>query len=199
MTAGRKREFDKEQALKAAMLVFWEKGYAGASLADLTASMGINKPSLYATFGNKEHLHRRALEWYGKHYGGSNLRILQDETIPVRQRLEKFLDAIAVMQFDKDLPGGCLVSSCASETAGGIIPADTVGEVKNMQVLTENRLMEFFDKAKTSGELGKEFDSSNNAVLIGLLIHGSAIMARSGKQIDEVRAAFALALAGLGF
>jgi AcrR family transcriptional regulator len=199
MAAGRKREFDKEQALKAAMLVFWEKGYAGASLTDLTASMGINKPSLYAAFGNKEHLHRRALELYGKHYGGSNLRILQDETIPVRQRLEKFLDAIAVMQFDKDLPGGCLVSSCVSETAGGIIPADTVGEVKSMQVFTENRLIEFFDKTKANGELGEAFDSSNNAVLIGLLIHGSAIMARSGKQIDEVRAAFALALEGLGF
>ena len=152
---------------------------------------------MYAAFGNKEQLHRCALELYGKHYGGSNLRILLDETLPVRQRLEKFLDAIAVMQFDKDLPRGCLVSSCVSETAGGTIPADTVSEVKSMQLLTENMLIEFFDKARARGELGKQFDSRENALLIGLLIHGSAVMARSGKPIAEVRAAFALALAGL--
>ena len=113
MTAGRKREFDKDKALKAAMLVFWEKGYAGTSMADLTASMGINKPSLYAAFGNKEQLHRRALELYAKHYGGANITRLQDESLPLRQRLSKFLDAVVDMQFDEDLPRGCLVSSCA--------------------------------------------------------------------------------------
>ena len=199
MVAGRKREFDKEKALKAAMLVFWEKGYAAASLTDLTASMGINKPSMYAAFGNKEQLHRSALEMYGKHYGEKNLEILKDESKPVGERLEHFLESIACMQFDKNLPRGCLVSSSVSETASGNLPKDTISEVKDMQVFTENMLIEFFDKAKASGELGKNFNSKTNAVLIGLLIHGSAIMARSGKRIEEVRAAFALALVGLGF
>lgn len=179
------------------MLVFWEKGYAGASLADLTASMGINKPSLYAAFGNKERLHRRALELYAKQYGGAHLTILQDESLPIRERLEKFLDAVARMQFNQGLPRGCLVSSSVSETASGTLPANTVGEVKSMQVLTENRLIECFDEAKASGELGQDFDSRSNAVLIGLLIHGSAVMARSGKPVEEVRKAFALSLAGL--
>ena len=197
VTAGRKREFDKEQALKAAMLVFWEKGYAGASLAELTARMGINKPSLYAAFGNKEQLHRCALGLYGKQYGGSNLAILQDDSLRVRERLEKFLDAVVCMQFDEDLPKGCLVSSSASETASGSLPADTIDEVKSMQVLTENRLIECFDQARVKGELSQEFDSRSNAVLIVLLIHGSAVMARSGKPIEEIRAAFALALTGL--
>jgi AcrR family transcriptional regulator len=199
MVAGRKREFDKEKALKAAMLVFWEKGYAAASLTDLTASMGINKPSMYAAFGNKEQLHRSALEMYGKHYGEKNLEILKDESKPVGERLEHFLESIACMQFDKNLPRGCLVSSSVSETASGNLSKDTIIEVKDMQVLTENMLIEFFDKAKASGELGKNFNSKTNAVLIGLLIHGSAIMARSGKRIEEVRAAFALAMVGLGF
>jgi len=199
VVAGRKREFDKEKALQAAMLVFWEKGYAGASLADLTANMGINKPSMYAAFGNKEQLHRCALEWYGKHYGEKNLEILRDESKPSGERLEIFLESVARMQFDKNLPGGCLVSSSVSETASGTLSADTIGEVKNMQVLTENRLIEFFDKAKANGELDQNFNSKNNALLIALLIHGSAIMARSGKRIEEVRAAFALSLAGLGF
>jgi len=197
VTAGRRREFDKDEALKAAMLVFWEKGYAGASLADLTTSMGINKPSMYAAFGNKEQLHRHALELYGKQYGEKNLKRLQDESKSLRQRLENFLDAIIRMQFDKTLPTGCLVSACAGEAASGVLSSNTVREIKSMQEHTEDMLIAFFDKARASGELDKNFESRINAVLIGLLIHGSAVMARSGKNIDDIRDAFGLMLDGL--
>ncbi len=61
---GRPREFDVEEALAAALRVFWEKGYDGASMTDLTEAMGITRPSLYAAFGNKEELFKRALDLY---------------------------------------------------------------------------------------------------------------------------------------
>ena len=92
---------------------------------------------------------------------------------------------------------GCLVSFCASEAAGGTLPAATVSGVKTMQALTENTLIESFEQARANGELSQNFDCKSNAVLIGLLINGSAAMARGGKPIEEVRAAFALSLAGL--
>jgi AcrR family transcriptional regulator len=63
-TRGRPRAFDIERALDQALRVFWRHGYEGASLAELTAAMGINRPSLYAAFGNKEKLFRRALDHY---------------------------------------------------------------------------------------------------------------------------------------
>ena len=61
---GRPRAFNIEKALDQAMIVFWQKGYEGASLSDLTEAMGINRPSLYAAFGNKEALFRKALDRY---------------------------------------------------------------------------------------------------------------------------------------
>jgi AcrR family transcriptional regulator len=63
-TRGRPREFDTEDALAAALGVFWRKGYDGASLTDLTEAMGITRPSLYAAFGNKEQLFTQALDLY---------------------------------------------------------------------------------------------------------------------------------------
>src|SRR5690348_4805353 len=61
---GRPRSFDVDHALDRALKVFWRKGYEGASLPDLTKAMGINRPSLYAAFGNKEALFRKAIDRY---------------------------------------------------------------------------------------------------------------------------------------
>jgi AcrR family transcriptional regulator len=61
---GRPREFDADEVLDRALDVFWRKGYEGASLSELTEAMGINRPSLYAAFGNKEELFRKALDRY---------------------------------------------------------------------------------------------------------------------------------------
>jgi len=63
-TRGRPREFDVDEALAVALRVFWQKGYEGASLTDLTEAMGITRPSLYAAFGNKEALFKQALDLY---------------------------------------------------------------------------------------------------------------------------------------
>lgn len=73
VAVGRPREFDPDLALQKALEVFWKKGYEGASLPDLTEAMGINKPSIYATFGNKEQLFLKAIELYETQVGAFSI------------------------------------------------------------------------------------------------------------------------------
>src|SRR5207244_10784430 len=96
MPKGRPREFDTEKALDAALLLFWRHGYEGTSLAALTDAMGINTPSLYAAFGNKEELFRRALDRYLQKPASYLPTALQEPT--ARRAAEKlFRGAIAMV------------------------------------------------------------------------------------------------------
>lgn len=86
----RLREFDKEKALDAAMQLFWEKGYAATSLSDLTAKMEIQRPSLYAAFGDKEGLFEAALRRYTNIHAASIRTKLQKEQ-SVKEAIRIFL------------------------------------------------------------------------------------------------------------
>lgn len=118
MERGRPRIFDKEQALDAALAVFWRSGYQAASLAELTQAMGITKPSLYAAFGNKEQLYLQALERYQQQQLLKHAARLTEEP-DLTQALRTFLRSVASMLTAPDLPGGCMVvtSAVACDTA----------------------------------------------------------------------------------
>jgi len=122
MVGGRKREFDKTEALEQAMRVFWQKGYLGASLSDLTEGMGINKPSLYSAFGNKEALFIHATEFYLEHHAKQHLRFLHEEK-PLQQRLSNYLQSVVAAQFTEIYPKGCYISFCLSESASNYASA----------------------------------------------------------------------------
>src|SRR5690606_8539309 len=96
VSSGRPRAFDPNVALDRAMRVFWEKGYEGASLAGLTEAMGINPPSLYAAFGNKETLFQQVLARYGAGPGAYVMESLQQPTARAvaERRLYGAVDAV---------------------------------------------------------------------------------------------------------
>jgi AcrR family transcriptional regulator len=103
---GRPRAFDAEKALDRAMKVFWRKGYLGTSLFDLTDAMGINRPSLYAAFGDKKSLFRKALERYGKgpsSYLGEALREPNARAV-----VERILHGVVGLLTGPQSPGTCL-------------------------------------------------------------------------------------------
>jgi AcrR family transcriptional regulator len=105
---GRPRKFDRDEALRRAMLLFRERGYDGASIGELTAAMGINSPSLYAAFGCKEALFREALQLYIATEGATTDRALTD--VPgARAAIDAMLRGAAI-GFTRERPGrGCLV------------------------------------------------------------------------------------------
>ena len=114
---GRPRSFDPEAALDAAVLVFWEKGYDGTSLTDLTSAMGINRPSLYATYGNKRNLFVQAIDRYAATHGRrafSALHMESDNRIAVQRFFEASIDCALA----DDTPRGCLINTVATDAAG---------------------------------------------------------------------------------
>ena len=109
--------FDPDQALDAAMRVFWLKGYEGASLSDLTNAMGINKPSLYARFNDKRGLFLAAIERYNEVVGSPKLQRITDGQ-SVRETIIAYFEEINASLTSSETPPGCMLSSVVTDLAG---------------------------------------------------------------------------------
>lgn len=113
---GRPRSFDQDEVLDAAVLVFWEKGYDGTSIEDLTLAMGINRPSLYSAFGNKRDLFLTAIDRYAATHGNrafSAFRLEPDN----RTAIERFFRASIECALADGTPRGCLINNVATDAA----------------------------------------------------------------------------------
>src|ERR1700719_1378710 len=104
---GRPRSFDLDEALDRALQVFWRKGYEGASLSDLTKAVGVNRPSLYAAFGDKKALFRKALDRYLTGPADYTQEALKEPT--ARAVVERLLQGAADLNTAPRNPGGCLM------------------------------------------------------------------------------------------
>jgi AcrR family transcriptional regulator len=110
-SVGRPRQFAEDEALEAAMKVFWQQGYEGASLSDLTRATGLSRPSLYAAFGNKEALFRTALDHYADTHMAFMRRALQEPT--AREVVDALLRGFIASATDPRTPAGCLTVGAA--------------------------------------------------------------------------------------
>ncbi|MET4895933.1 TetR/AcrR family transcriptional regulator [Sphingomonadaceae bacterium jetA1] len=179
---GRPREFCTEQALAAALRVFWSKGYEGASMADLTAAMGITKPSLYAAFGNKEALFHKALDLYEAEklaYIGEALN--QPSARGVARCLLRGAFEAMTCQFE---PRGCLgvIHSVACGSEAESIKAEVV--VRNAGA--QAALLARFERAKDEGDLPADVDPQGLARCLYAIIQGMAVQAGAGASREEL-------------
>jgi AcrR family transcriptional regulator len=183
MAMGRPREFDPDQALDRALRVFWRSGYEGASMADLTEAMGITKPSLYAAFGNKEELFRKALDRYVDGPGGYVQIALAKPT--AREVVEHLLYCAADAVTDPDNPPGCLAvqgALCCGEAAETIKQ-----ELMSRRANGEQELRQRFARAITEGDLPQGSDAADLARYISAIVQGMAVQAAGGVSREQLR------------
>jgi AcrR family transcriptional regulator len=191
VTIGRPRSFDMDQALERALDVFWRKGYEGASICDLTAAMGINPPSLYAAFCNKEGLFRKALDRYTERYDDlfHEALALPKARDGMAALLSKTVDALT----DKSTPPGCLL---VQGIAGAGDHAQCIrDQLSARRAANEKMIRERLKRAKAEGELPANADPGALARFVATVTQGMAVQAAGGATRKELNAVAATTMA----
>lgn len=192
MRTGRPRAFCVDEALDRAMVVFWRHGYEGASMADLTAAMGINAPSLYACFGNKEGLFRAVLDRYEVRRQKFMDYVLAGAT--ARDVAERFL--LGVVDFSADTSGktppGCLLLQSGLSSCDTAIP----DELARHRAEKEAALMARFEQSKRDGDLSAADDPAKLARYLTVMANGICVQAAAGATVEQLRDVARLALTG---
>lgn len=194
MGAGRHREFNKDHALDNAMELFWRDGYNGTSLSDLTTVMGINKPSLYAAFGNKETLFISSLNQYVHKHGTPHINQLHTPNINLKKRLQNYLKSIAKMVTNPKLPGGCFVATCTCEAGSHCLPTDALLAITKINEATTKAFVDFFVNEEKQGNLTATCSPEVLASYILALQYGLAVMARNGAKRNVLDKAIDLSI-----
>jgi AcrR family transcriptional regulator len=190
MPRGRPRAFDIDRALDAALLLFWRHGYEGTSLAALTKAMDVNVPSLYAAFGNKESLFRKALDRYIQKPASYLRKALEEPT--ARRVAEKALSGAIAMVMHPRHPNGCLLVHGALATNP---EANSIRRELNLRrAAAEAAVRRRFERAIAEGDLPAAVDPAELARYLMTVIWGMSVQAAGGARRAELKevAQFAL-------
>jgi AcrR family transcriptional regulator len=187
---GRPLAFDPDTALEAALRVFWTKGYEGTALSDLTAAMGINRPSIYATFGNKEALFRKALDRYSERMTNYTAQALKEPT--ARAVAEHLLVGTADLLSCPGNPKGCLMVQGALACGDEADPIRK--ELISRRATGEAALCERFVRAKLEGDLPAEADPGDLARYLMAVMHGMSVQSAGGANRTALAGVIAMSL-----
>lgn len=176
---GRPRTFDIDEALQAALQVFWREGFLNASLSDLTAAMGINKPSLYAAFGDKQALYLAALERYAALHlkaPAERLGANPDGRAAVRD----FLRALSTLFVDPSLPGGCFIVNGSADSGAITMPKPVESALQKALRGNEALLRARLERAAADGQLPAGRKPAALASFFMATVAGMSVMAKNG-------------------
>jgi AcrR family transcriptional regulator len=181
---GRPRAFDRDDALDRAMHLFWRRGYEATSVSDLTESMGITPPSLYAAFGDKKRLFLEAVDRYQAGPGSFAQAALCDEPTAERAMRRLLLDTIESF-FEPNNPKGCMVvlaaTNCTTESS------DILDELASRRRAAERLVRDRIAAGRNAGEFAADTDVDTLAGAIITTLYGLSIKARDGASRASLR------------
>ncbi len=179
---GRPPSFNQDEALEKALNVFWAHGYEGTSMAELTAALGMNKPSIYAAFGNKEELFRKAL---AKYLAGPVAFVKVALNEPTAKKVaETFLFGAVEFLSAPNNPRGCMVVQGALTCGAG--SAQIQQELIKYRKSYEAAIKQRFDLAVTQADLPPSTNSAVLAKYLATLHQGLSVQATNGATKAEL-------------
>lgn len=188
---GRPREFCVDHALAQALRVFWTKGYEGASLTDLTDAMGITRPSLYAAFGNKESLFRKALDLYEREKMAYIGQGLAEPT--ARKVAETMLRGALENVAGEGEPHGCM--RVIASVACGPAAQSLHDEIVQRTDIFKQMMVDRFDRAKAEGDLPAHIDTLGLTGVLVAWLQGISIQSNQGISRNDLERLIDTALA----
>lgn len=188
---GRPKAFDPDSALDQAMMLFWDRGYEGTSVDELSAAMGISPSSIYATFGDKEKLYQAAIDRYLAGPGAYTAGILA-KAPTARMAVEEILMTSPALLTRKDRPTGCMLANAVTHCAAEAEPLQhAIAERRGLSVgLFKQR----FDRAVAEGELPPDTNTCGLSRFFGTVLQGMTIQARDGVSAEDLKAVAETAL-----
>lgn len=182
---GRPRAYDPAQALAAAADAFWKNGYDGTSLDDLAAATGMNRPSLYAAFGDKQGLYLKTLQHYREEARAMTLRLLEDDP-PLRVYLTRFYDWALDLYLEGGARGCYTIGTAATQAV--VDPAVRTFLADSIRG-TDKFFAGLIGKARDCGEIARTSDPVALAQLVSATLHTLAVRARAAvprKELDAL-------------
>jgi AcrR family transcriptional regulator len=180
---GRPRSFDRDAALDRAITTFWAKGYNGASMDDLTKSMGISRPSLYATYGNKHDLFMATIDRYAETLGCKPMEAFFGER-HITDAVAAFLDMGIRCVTAENEPKGCLIASVATVRAQE--DAQVRGKLSVIFSEVERLITDGFVAAQDQGQLPQDANPQALASIVISISHSFAARARVGARPEDL-------------
>ncbi|MGB5387731.1 MAG: TetR/AcrR family transcriptional regulator [Eudoraea sp.] len=159
----RLEEFNREFAVRQAMDVFWEKGYNGTSIQDLVDATGLNRSSIYNSFGSKLKLYKTTLQFYQKESGGLFQKALLNANDPleaIRLIFESFLPQILSKEGDK----GCYAMNCKSEMA------NQEGDIRKWLLANQENTLDIFNELIKEGQQQKVINAKEDSITYAYFI-----------------------------
>lgn len=184
----RTKTFDADQTLEKAMFLFWERGYQGTSMQDLVDRLGINRQSIYDTFGNKEKLFCQVLERYQNNPRSRAAVDLASPTADL-EAIKGYFRQLPLVSSLPDLPNGCLFVNSTSEMEH--LPASAVKKVGAFLDNFSHLLTQALERAKAAGQVPAATDVGAVVAMLTAVNHGMLVMSKSRATQHELEQAAA--------